>query len=378
MYIWVIGRSLPEVETGMMGIFEYEQAVALRDNDHRVVYTYCDMRSIKHQKHFCFKKFLKDSVSIYGYHLPLGGIPKKLLESIKYIYFKRTIKNIIDNEGLPDIIHIHFPLISLNVKMWNLIKGLGRPVVITEHWTKVQEKEITKSNHMLLEEIVNVSAAVICVSEQLKNSVVDLTKTQKKVYVIPNMVNSTIKYKPKEKVQDTFEFITVGRLVPHKCFNIVIDAFAKAFKDNEFVKLTIIGDGDQFENLKHQINDLKLNNSVKMTGYISREDIGQYYNQCDAFVSASTLETFGVPFIEAMMCGKPVICTKGSPIETYVNSSNGLKFDANDSNNLASAMIEIYRNRNSYIDREISDNAVQKFSANAIAQKLESVFNLFV
>ncbi|SHK76188.1 glycosyltransferase [Desulforamulus aeronauticus] len=369
---------MPEVKTGMMGIFEFEQAMALKDIGHKVVYSYCDVRSIKYQKRFYFKQIIKDGVLVCGYHLPLGGIPKKLLRHIKYIYFKKIIEKIIDNDGLPDIIYIHFPLISLNKEIWDFIKKLNIPIAITEHWTKVQEKAISNSTQMLLTEMVSVSSAVICVSEQLKNSVIDLTGTQKKIYVIPNMVSCTFKYKQKEKNGDAFKFITVGRLVTHKRFNIVIDAFAKAFADNPSVKLTVIGNGDQFDKLKQQIDMLQLNDAVTMTGYVSREDIVQYYDQCDAFVSASVLESFGVPFIEAMMCGMPVICTKGSPIEEYVNISNGLTFIPDDIDGLSEAMIKIYKNRYLYKDKSISENAMKNFSASAIAQKLEDIFEGFI
>ena len=374
MYVWVIGRSLPEVKTGMMGIFEFEQAIALKDIGHKVIYTYCDVRSIRYQRRFCFKNTSIDGVSVYGYHLPLGGIYKKLLNYIKYIYFRKTVEKIIDNYGLPDIIHIHFPLISLNTEMWSLIKGLNKPVVITEHWTKVQEKAISNRKQMLLKDIVNVSSAVICVSEQLKKSLIDLTGTHKKVYVIPNMVNSAFKYKSKEKSVDIFEFITIGRLVSHKRFNIVIDAFAKAFAGNPSVKLTIIGNGDQFNKLKHQIDMLQLNDVVTMTGYVSREDIVHYYNECDAYVSASVLETFGVPFIEAMVSGKPVIAVKGSPIEVYINDLNGLTFRKDDIEDLAAKMKFMYNNRHIYNAELISKTAEKTFSGRSIAEKLTEIF----
>ena len=91
----------------------------------------------------------------------------------------------------------------------------------------------------LLKKIVEEAAEFVCVGYPLRDSVKELTGTSRELPVIPNMVSPLFHPANEQKTDDIFRFITVGRLVPMKRFNIVIDAFAKAFKDHENVQLLV-------------------------------------------------------------------------------------------------------------------------------------------
>lgn len=380
MYVLTIGRTYPEERTGMMGVFELEQAQALSNNGCKMVYAFCDTRSIKRLRKYGYYKEKSSNVEVYGYHLPIGGFPQKVFSKIKKQYYKKIINKIIEEQGIPDIIHVHFPLLNLTEQIWDLLKSFNRPIIVTEHWSRVQTKDLELFRVNLLKKIVEEAAEFICVGEHLRNSVVELTNTNKQIKIIPNMVSNLFYYeeqKKQNKSSDRFEFITVGRLVDIKRFGLAIEAFSKAFSNSPNVYLTIVGGGPLHNDLKEKIRDLGMESQIIMTGFLSRSETAKKLRQSNVFVSASALETFGVPFIEAMASGKPVIGARGGSIDIYIDESNGVLFEIDSVENLSRIMKLMYRNKEFYNGKQIAERANQLFSENAIAEKLINIFTKY-
>lgn len=373
MYALVIGRAFPDEKTGMMGIFEFEQAVALQKAGVKTVYAFCDTRSVKSLRQFNYKEFTENNVPVYGYHFPIGGIPQRIFDKIKTNRTIKILKKILKDHGTPDVIHVHFPLLNLNTEIWNFLKSLNRTIVITEHWSKVQTKKIEEFRKNLLKLIVDESDAFICVGELLKKSVQKLTNTNKEIKIIPNMLNENFYFKDKE-VSENFRFVTMGRLVDAKRVGFLIEAFAKAFPDNNHIKLDIAGDGPLFEKLKKQINTLNMNDRIKLHGFLPRTEIADLVRESDAFVSASVLETFGVPFIEAMACGKPVIGIENGPIDSYINNTNGMLFKQDDLSDLIRVLQTMYENKLEFDRPMIAKATVIAFGEKAIANQLKKIY----
>ena len=96
--------------------------------------------------------------------------------------------------------------------------------------------------------------------------------------------------------------------------------------------------------------------------------------QCDCFVLPSRYETFGVVYIEAMACGKPVIAVKNGGPDDFVNDFNGILIESEDIEALADAMNYIALNYKHYDSYEISGYVRNQFSEETIAKKLETVY----
>src|SRR5690606_31302445 len=205
----------------MMGIFEFEQARALGNAGHKSVYAFCDTMSIMKLRTYGEVELTEQGVDVYGFHLPHIGLHRKLFSAIKKQYFRKIINKIINSEGIPDVIHIHFPLINLTTGIWEMLKELNRPIVVTEHWTKVQTKQIELFRQQLLKRVVEDADSFICVGDPLKDSIIDLTETNRTIEVVPNMVSPLFYYNENSSNSNSshFEFITVGRLVDVKGFD---------------------------------------------------------------------------------------------------------------------------------------------------------------
>lgn len=378
MYALVIGRAYPDQKTGMMGIFEFEHALALNNAGVKTVYAFCDTRSIKLLRTLNYTSIEKNNVPVYGYHFPIGGISRPIFEKLKERKYKRILKKILENHGIPDIIHVHYPLLNLTDKTWEMLKSLNRPIAITEHWSKVQTQVIEPYRQELLKKIVNEADTFMCVGEQLKKSIIELTNTEKDILIMPNMVKPIFYYYEKERRDDNFHFVTIGRLVENKRVGLVIEAFSKAFKGQTGINLHIVGDGPLFNSLKHQIETLDMNDQITMYGFISREETAELIRSSDAFVSASILETFGVPFIEAMACGKPVIGIKNGPINYYINETNGIMFEQDNLEDLIKAFNKVYNLRDRYDGKLISNTAQILFSEKSVTKKIISIYKHYI
>src|SRR5699024_7746959 len=204
-------------ETGMMGIFEFEQAIALNKHGMNTVYAFCDTRSIKRLRKLNYKTFTEKGVPVYGYHFPIGGLPRKIFDMLKLNRYKKLIRTIIRVHGVPSYIHVHHPLLTVNKEIWSPLRKLNVPIVVSEHWSRGHQKSIEDYRIDLLKHIVEEAKEFICVSEPLKNSVLELTNSTRTIRVIPNMVNEHFYYEEAANTNhNEFYFIAIGRMTETK------------------------------------------------------------------------------------------------------------------------------------------------------------------
>ena len=123
----------------------------------------------------------------------------------------------------------------------------------------------------------------------------------------------------------------VGGLSPHKTLPRLIEAFAGSMLADEGVKLVIVGDtGDVFHThvplLRETVSRHGLESSVIFTGFVPDADLAYLYNHAEALVQPSLMEGFGLPPVEAMACGTPVISSTAGSLPEVIGDA-GLFFD---------------------------------------------------
>lgn len=141
-----------------------------------------------------------------------------------------------------------------------------------------------------------------------------------------------------------FVAIYVGRIALEKNIDEIIEAFKKIKQENntQNIKLLIVGDGPYVEELKEVIQSNGLEDSIKLTGLINRDEVAIYYQVGDIFVSASVSETQGLTFIEAMASHLPVLCYFDLNLEEIIKDEvNG--FFVDNSDDFADKLIELSR-----------------------------------
>ena len=110
---------------------------------------------------------------------------------------------------------------------------------------------------------------------------------------------------------DAFVVVSVRRLVPRMGLDVLLDAWARALAElPQGVQLLIAGDGSERAALEAQVERLGLEDSVRLLGRISDEDLVDLYRAADlGVVPTRSFEGFGLVVIEAAACGTPTIVT---------------------------------------------------------------------
>jgi glycosyltransferase involved in cell wall biosynthesis len=171
-------------------------------------------------------------------------------------------------------------------------------------------------------------------------------------------------------------FLAVGTLEPRKNYVTLIEAFAQVHKKYPQYHLIIVGGkGWQYEKIFQAIRDNYLTKFVHNLGYVSTTSLAKLYNLAKAFVFPSYYEGFGIPPLEAMKSGCPVIASYSSSIPEVVGDA-GLLISPESSVEIAAAMIKLIKNPDLCEDlRSAGFLQSKKFSWAVSAKKLLDIFS---
>ncbi|MBI3537896.1 MAG: glycosyltransferase family 4 protein [Chloroflexi bacterium] len=141
--------------------------------------------------------------------------------------------------------------------------------------------------------------------------------------------------------------LSVGTLEPRKNAITLLRAFARAKRAGHLPhQLVLIGArGWKYENIARVIEEEGLGADVRWAGYVPQNELGNWYRAAEIFVYPSLYEGFGLPPLEAMACGTPVIASNISSLPEVVGDAARL-IDPQNIAMLADAMIEVARDAN--------------------------------
>lgn len=190
---------------------------------------------------------------------------------------------------------------------------LRMPETVSDRYLKIFNEELPK--------IIDLCDGIITVSEFSKNDIAkEFNFPLDKIFVTPLAAEKI--YKPLSKcrskdlitkkygIQEDF-ILYVGGFSPRKNILGLIEAYSKlpSSLTNTF-KLVITGrKGPSYEIYKSRTKDLKIADKVIFTDFVPLEDMPLFYNATEVLVYPSFYEGFGLPPIEAMACGTPVIAS---------------------------------------------------------------------
>ena len=127
---------------------------------------------------------------------------------------------------------------------------------------------------------------------------------------------------------DTPVVLSLGRIAKEKSIDTIVSAMPSLLEKLPHAKMVIVGEGMEVENLQRLGTMLGISDSLIFTGGKPWSEIGKYYQLGNVFCSASTSETQGLTFAEAMAAGIPVVAKRDECIENIVNhQETGLLFE---------------------------------------------------
>jgi glycosyltransferase involved in cell wall biosynthesis len=137
----------------------------------------------------------------------------------------------------------------------------------------------------------------------------------------------------------------VGTIEPRKNLNTLIEAYATLRAQHPDVELVIAGGkGWLYENFFMRLRSLGLENRVTLAGYVPDDDLPALINCAEVFAFPSVFEGFGLPPLEAMACGVPVVCSNASSLPEVVGDA-GIQLPPADPRAWAEALDRILLDR---------------------------------
>ena len=250
---------------------------------------------------------------------PLIPINGKLFNNINHIYSKFWIERYFLKNKIKEGVFHNTYLTSYN--------RLKIPQIITIHDMTLEKfpdsfssfnKVKSKLIHKIIDRAIETTNAIICYSQQTKNDLLLYHKVtnRDKINVVYLGVSSTFKmYGDTEK--ETFRksnhltkpyFFYIGTRLAYKNFNKVLEAFS-TWKEKDNFSLVTTGGGAFNDIERKSIQDLGLTQNIVNLTLSTEKDIVMLYNCADALVFSSISEGFGLPLVEAMACGTPILAS---------------------------------------------------------------------
>lgn len=271
---------------------------------------------------------------------------------------------------------------NYEVPLWS-----RRPTVVTIHdlsllLLRVHEHRLLSRGRWRLPLMAKVASKIITPSNSVKTEVCDAFGIDpEKVAVTPEAPRPVFKRKDDPEILKRLgidrEFILfVGTIEPRKNLRGLVEAYDQLLRNTSLSPKLVIagGRGWLMDDFASFIKEKGLEERVCLTGYLEDDDLCGLYSTCSAFVYPSLYEGFGLPPLEAMACGAPVITSRIPALMETVGDAARL-VNPKDVDDLARAMAEMLsdvRMREHYA--ELGRSQVKKFSWEQTATKTLEVY----
>ena len=330
----------------------------------------------------------------------IGVYTQNLVEAFQKERISNFHLQLIDDKKIPDDCDlIHYPFFDLFFLTLPLKKE--KPAVVTIHDTiplifpehyppgvkgnlKFQIQKFSLKN----------VKAVITDSENSKKDIFKyLNYPKERIFVVPLAQGKEFKLIKEKSLLDRIQkkyqlpeefLLYVGDVNYNKNVLGLIKAFAEFKKDHKNFKLVLVGKAFQDKNLKETqeiiklINLLDLNKNIIRLGWIPQEDLVGIYNLATVYCQPSFYEGFGLPVLEAMACGCPVVAANVSSLPEVCGDA-AIMVNPDDINSIAEGIRRVIcdKARQDMLKKRGAE-WIKNFSWEKVAQKTHEVYQKVV
>jgi len=302
--------------------------------------------------------------------------PDSQFELIAPFRFDTSVGRLMERESVPNLKLVNLGLSSVRGRWWSidlpryikraaldLFHGTNyelpllkpRRSVVTVHdlsslrFPELHRKQLARRMRLRLPLAVKLAAAVITPTEAVKQELCAHLKVKAaKVTAIHEAPRESFRSLPaadtarvreRLRIEDDF-LLFVGTLEPRKNLVTLLQAFARVLRDTpRRPQLVVVGgEGWLMDETFALMGDEAIHERLCLTGYLNDDDLGALYSSCRAFIYPSLYEGFGLPPLEAMACGAPVIASQVAALQETVADA-ALLFDPLDVEGLARSML---------------------------------------
>ena len=257
--------------------------------------------------------------------------------------------------GLPSYIKRN-PLALFHGTNYEVPLRVQCPTVVTIHdlslllHSNTHEARAVRRARVLMPLMARKARLIITPSELIRNEVCEHLKIEpQKVFAIPlsqrhifkpMIPAETLPARKRLEIEDQF-LLFVGTIEPRKNLSTLLQALEEVMRTTDLrPQLVVAGRfGWKADEVSCQLRRSPIGDQVRLIGFVSDEDLRALYSSCFAFIYPSIYEGFGLPPLEAMACGAPVVASRVPSIKESVARI----VSATDSKNLARNVIELLR-----------------------------------
>jgi glycosyltransferase involved in cell wall biosynthesis/SAM-dependent methyltransferase len=269
---------------------------------------------------------------------------------------------LIDQESLSeaDIFHATFYHTPQQAREFKKLKNFATvydliPIILSQFFLGKNDADYQRMQASL--NSLTAEDYIICISEATKNDLLNHVKLNpERVFVTHLAANTALFYpcndaenmasvKHKYGIPDAPYILAVSTLEPRKNLEHVIRCFAQVVQQQGIKDLNLVlvgAKGWEYDKIFQEIANFGLSKDrIIITGYVADEDLAALYSGAMVFIYPSLYEGFGLPPLEAMQCGIPVITSNNSSLPEVVGDG-GIMVDAADADGLCHSILKLY------------------------------------
>ncbi|HNZ25783.1 MAG TPA: glycosyltransferase family 4 protein [Spirochaetota bacterium] len=263
-----------------------------------------------------------------------------LTYSFKALSFCKNLKK----NNKYDLVHAFFGIpcgyIAMKLGMPYIVSLRGSDVPFYNKRFKLLDVLLFKK---LSIKIWKKSNAVITNSEGLKNLALQ-TAPDQIISVIYNGVDIE-EFKPRVIESNIFTVISTSRLIKRKGIQYLIDGFIEFAKGKNDVKLIVIGDGNQKEELISLVSENGEKDKIEFLGKINHDNLPKHYQSSDVFCLPFLNEGMSNALLEAMASGLAILATDTGGTKELIDESNGIIIQKESKKAITDSLNLLYNNR---------------------------------
>ncbi|MEO8149715.1 MAG: glycosyltransferase [Bacteroidia bacterium] len=282
--------------------------------------------------------------------------------------------------GVPQLMQMNV-MYGLCMITFSINKRIKIPYIIAEHWHGFVDNKFRDKN-FYFKELFRLTArkakAIITVSEFLKNGMI-ANDLQSKYFVVPNVVESIAGIK--KTTTDKIRMLTVADLDDDiKNISGVINTLSDLIGEGlTSIEYHIIGGGKDEKKLKQFALEKGLSNSyIIFHGLQPNDYVLEFLNEIDFVIINSRYETFSVIAAEALLAGKPLVCTRCGGVDDFVDSDCGYIINPGSNDELKNALASMIGNYSQFDSEKLKQKINNRFSSATVGKQLFDIYKMIV
>jgi glycosyltransferase involved in cell wall biosynthesis len=275
----------------------------------------------------------------------------------------------------PDLLHAH--VFEAGLPALLLGRSLGRPVVVSEHFTAFQ-RGLVRGVDLRLARAVFRRADLVCpVSEDLGRQLA-VVQPQARLRVVPNVVDTELFHPAAQRRErgpgDPLRLLNVASLDEKKGHAALLDAVARLRARGVAVTLDIVGEGDLRGALQARAGLLGLERVVRFHGTRLPADVAALMRESDVFVLPSRFENLPVVLLEAMASGLPSVASAVGGVGEIVDAASGALVSPGDPDGLADAIATTGERLATFDPQALHARAVARYGRDAVGDTWDGIY----